>query len=162
MSVDRDPASQTPTVRLRPTEGRIDIDNAALDNIDNRVTLHLNAAPAWTVSIALGAGTGDFDFSAYAVPNLTLNAGVADVDLKLGDKAPQASVSIDAGVASVVVRVPKAVGCRLVSKGALTDNQLDDFVKDGNAFLSPGYANTAKKIDITCNGGLSRFKIVRY
>ncbi len=160
MSVDRDQTTQTPTVQIKPTEGNIKINNA---HIDNRVTLRLNATPAWAMNIDMGAGTGDFDLSPYTVSTLTLNAGVADIDVKLGDKASQSSVNIDAGVASVVVRVPKSVGCRITNKGELNAEQLDDFVKDTNGTLvSPGYNTSTKKIDITYEGGLSRFKVVRY
>ncbi len=160
MSVDRDETTRTPTIRLKPTDEHIEVHDS---NIDNRVTVHLNATPVWTMSIDMGAGTGDFDLSDYIVPSLTLNAGVADIDVKLGDKAPQSSVSIDAGVASVVVRVPKSVGCRIINKGALNAEQLDDFEKDASGQLvSPGYGTSTKKIDITYQGGLSRFKVVRY
>jgi Domain of unknown function (DUF5668) len=161
MSVERDETTRTPTVRLKPTEGKIEIhDNL---KIDNRVTLHLNATPVWTMNIDMGAGTGDFDLSPYQISNLSLNAGVADIDVKLGDKAPQSTVKIDAGVASVVVRVPKSVGVRIVNKGELNAEQLDDFVKDTNGSLvSPGYNASTKKIDLTYEGGLSRFKVVRY
>jgi hypothetical protein len=160
MSVERDETSRTPTIRLKPNDGNVELKDGKLDN---RVDIRLNATPAWTLNIDMGAGTGDFDLSGYAVPKLEIEAGAADIDLKLGDKAPQSDVRIDAGVASVVVRVPTGVGTRIINDGALNVNQLDDFQKRGDGELvSPNYDAAPKKITITYNGGLSRFKVVRY
>ncbi|GAB3995466.1 hypothetical protein GCM10028807_35670 [Spirosoma daeguense] len=162
MSVDRDATTHIPTIELKPTE-----DSQHLDwkdgKFENRVDIHLNATPVWTMDVALGAGEGDLDLSAYAVKNLKLAVGAADLDLKLGDKADQADVKLDVGAASVTVRVPKSVGCRIKKDGALNLEQLDDFTSvGGGEFVSPDYDGASKKITIRFDGGISRFKVVRY
>ncbi|GAB3734831.1 LiaI-LiaF-like domain-containing protein [Spirosoma lituiforme] len=162
MSVDRDATTHIPTIELKPTEERQDIDLKD-GKFENRVDVHLNATPVWTMDVALGAGQGDLDLSAYAVKSLKLGAGAADLDLKLGAKADQADVKLDVGAASVTVHVPKEVGCQIKKDGALNLEQLDDFTDvGGGEFVSPGYNTAKKKMTIRFNGGISRFKVVRY
>ena len=162
MSVDRDPTTHVPTIELKPTEEdqHIDLKNG---KFENRVDVHLNAKPIWTMDVALGAGQGDLDLSAYAIRSLKVGAGAADIDLKLGAKADQTDVKVDVGAASVTVRVPKEVGCQIKKDGALNLEQLDDFTDEGGGeFVSPGYRTAQKKMTIRFNGGISRFKVVRY
>ncbi len=162
MSVDRDAVTHIPMVELKPTEENqhVDLKNG---NFDNRVDVHLNATPVWTMDVALGAGQGDLDLSAYTVKSLKLAVGAADLDLKLGAKSDQTDVKLDVGAASVTVRVPKEVGCRIKKDGALNIEQLDDFADvGGGEFVSPGYDTAKKKMTIRFDGGISRFKVVRY
>lgn len=162
MSVDRDETTHTPTIELKPTdeENHIDLKDG---NYQNRVDVHLNATPVWSMDVALGAGQADFDLSAYAVRSLKLGAGAAELDLKLGAKVDQADVKLDVGAASVTVRIPKEVGCRVKKDGALNIEQLDDFTDvGGGEFVSPGYDASKKKMIIRFNGGISKFKVVRY
>ena len=92
-----------------------------------------------------------------------MGAGAAELDLKLGSKADVSDVKLDVGAASVTVHVPKEVGCRVKKDGALNMEQLDDFTDvGGGEFVSPGYDTATKKMTIRFNGGISRFKVVRY
>ena len=162
MSVDRDATTHVPTVELKPTEEHQNIDLKD-GHFENRVDVHLNDKPSWTMDIALGAGQGELDLSSYTVKSLKLGAGAADLDLKLGTKADQADVKLDVGAASVTVHVPKEVGCRIKKDGAFNVEQLDDFTDvGGGEFVSPGYEASKKKIMIRYNGGISHFKVKRY
>ncbi|MBC3785139.1 LiaI-LiaF-like domain-containing protein [Spirosoma utsteinense] len=162
MSVDRDATTHIPTIELKPTEENQNVDLTD-GKFENRVDVHLNAKPTWTMDVALGAGQGDLDVSAYAVRSLKLAAGAADLDLKLGARADMSDVKLDVGAASVTVRVPKEVGCRIKKDGALNLEQLDDFTDvGGGEFVSPNYDSAAKKMTIRFDGGISRFKVVRY
>lgn len=162
MTVDRDATTHIPTVELKPSDDKQDIDIKD-GKFENRVDIHLNEKPVWTMDVALGAGQGDLDLSAYAVKSLKLGAGAADLDLKLGAKADQVDVKLDVGAASVTVHIPKEVGCRVRKDGALNLEQLDDFTDvGGGEFVSPGYETAKKKMNIRFDGGISRFKVVRY
>ncbi|GAA4453993.1 hypothetical protein GCM10023189_19900 [Nibrella saemangeumensis] len=160
MSVDRDPTTRTPTIELKPNEGNIKLKNGKLNN---QVDVQLNEKPTWTIDIGMGAGDGDFDLSAYAVNRLKLEAGAADIDVKLGSRADQTDVDIQAGVASVTLRIPQAVGCKVEKEGALNVNNLDGFNKiGGGVFLSPNYDQATKKVNIRFQGGVSKFSVERY
>lgn len=162
MSVDRDATTRMATIELKPTEEKQEVDLED-GKFENRVDIHLNAKPVWTMEIGLGAGQGELDLSPYAVKSLKVGAGAADLDLKLGAKADQSDVKLEVGAASVTVRVPKEVGCRIKKGGALNVDQLDDFTDvGGGEFVSPGYDATTKKLMIRYDGGISRLKVVRY
>ncbi len=162
MSVERDPSTRIPTIELKPTDGNQHIELKD-GNFKNRVDVQLNTAPIWTMDVALGAGQGELDLSQYAVKSLKVAAGAASLDVKLSDKVDQSDVKLDVGAASVTVRVPKNVGCRVKKDGALTSENLDGFTEAGGGeFLSPGYDASTKKITIRFDGGLSSLKVVRY
>ncbi|QKZ14802.1 LiaI-LiaF-like domain-containing protein [Spirosoma sp. KUDC1026] len=162
MSVERDATTRIPTIELMPTK-----ENQTIDlkdgNYENRVDVHLNTKPVWTMDVGLGAGQGELDLSAYAVKQLKVEGGAIDIDLKMGAKADQSDVKLDVGAASVTIRVPKEVGCKIKKDGALNLNQLDDFTDvGGGEYLSPGYDAAKKKMLIRFDGGISSFKVVRY
>ncbi len=160
MSVERDPTTRIPTIELKPSEGETKIKDGKLAN---RIAIKLNDKPIWTIDLGLGAGEGNFDFSPFAVKNLKLQAGAADIDVKLGDRTDLTTVDLQTGVASVVVRVPQGVGCKVEKQGGLNVNQLDGFDEISDRIMqTPGYDAAPKKINIVFNGGISRFKVERY
>jgi len=160
MEVDRDPTTRNPTIVLAPNEGNIKLKNGELKN---RVDVKLNPNPVWNINIDMGAGEGDFDLTPFSVKTVSINAGAADIELKLGDKAAQTDVKVSSGVASVSIKVPESVGCRIEKDGALNINELDDFENvGGGVYLSPDYDKATKKITIKFDGGMSRFKVKRY
>jgi len=160
MAVERDPTTRIPTIELKPNEGKAEIKEGKMAN---RMNIKLNDKPVWTLDLGLGAGEGDFDLSRYAVKSLKVQAGAADIDIKLGDRTDLITVDLQAGVASMVVRVPQGVGCRVEKQGGLNVNQLDGFDEISDRVMqTPGYEGAKKKINIVFNGGISRFKVERY
>jgi hypothetical protein len=160
MAVERDPATRIPTIELKPNEGKTEFKGGKLAN---RIDIKLNDKPIWTLDLGLGAGEGDFDLSRYAVKNLKVQAGAADIEIKLGDRTDLTTVDLQAGVASMVVRVPQGVGCRVEKQGGMNVNELDGFDEVSDRVMqTPGYDGAKKKINIVFNGGISRFKVERY
>lgn len=160
MSVDRNAATGTPVIELKPNDGNVKLKSG---NLDNRIDVRLNDKPIWTVKVGMGAGQGDFDLSRLDVRKLDIEVGAADLDIKLGNRAGQSDVKISSGVASIIVRIPKDVGCRIEKDGALNLSQLDDFTKiSDDLYESPNFATATKKISLKYDGGMSKFKVVRY
>lgn len=160
MSVDRNETTGTPVIELKPSEGNMELKDG---NLDNRIDVRLNEKPVWTVKIGMGAGQGDFDLSRLDVKKLDVEVGAADLDLKLGNRAGQSDVKISSGVASITLRIPKDVGCQIEKDGALNISQIDDFTKiNDGLYESPGYATSTRKITVKYEGGMSKFKVVRY
>ncbi|TDE16606.1 LiaF transmembrane domain-containing protein [Dyadobacter psychrotolerans] len=148
------------TVNLKMEEGNVKINKG---KISNEAKIHLNEKPIWNIDLGIGAGKGDFDFSNYRVEKLKVSTGVADMDIRLGDKMANTDVNIEAGVASITLQVPKSVGCEMHMDGALNSRNFDglDRVSD-NLYRSPGFASAEKKIIVHYQGGLTSFKIRRY
>ncbi|TAF94192.1 MAG: hypothetical protein EAZ32_13010 [Cytophagia bacterium] len=164
LTTKRNDATQTSEVRFK-MEGKdsTKVRFKDLDDIENRVDMKLNNSIFWNVDLGLGAGKGRFDLTEYKVKKLKIEAGAADIDLKLGDKTDLTEVEINTGVASIEVEVPESVGCELITDGALNVRELDNFekIKDG-VYRTSNYDKAAKKINIKYEGGLSRLEINRY
>ncbi|MCE6990340.1 LiaF transmembrane domain-containing protein [Dyadobacter sp. CY323] len=148
------------TVNLKMEEGNVKIKKG---EISNQAKIQLNEKPVWNIDLGIGAGKGDFDFSNYKVEKLKVSTGVADMDIKMGDKMVLSNVDIEAGVASVTLEIPKSVGCEMHVDGALNAKNFDDLDKVSNGvYHSPGFDSASKKIIIHFEGGLTSINIKRY
>ncbi|GAB3936224.1 LiaI-LiaF-like domain-containing protein [Larkinella terrae] len=160
MSVNRSNESRSADIDLKLDDDEIDLKSGELVNL---VDLRLNPKPSWAFDFGIGAGQADFDLSPYSVRSVKLGAGAADIELKLGDRAPQSDIRIESGVTSVTLKIPKTVGCQVETEGALTVKKFDGFDEiGGGIYQTPGYAASPKKITVHYQGGVSRFKIERY
>lgn len=152
--------TNTATVNFKMEDGNVKLRNG---KFGNKAEIELNTKPIWTIDLGLGAGRGNFDLSDYKVENLKISTGVADMEIRLGDKIDRSDVKIEAGVASVDLEIPKSVGCELVVDGSLNLTSFDDFEKvNDKLYRSPGFDQSTKKIMINFEGGLSKVKIKRY
>jgi hypothetical protein len=148
------------TVNLKMEEGNVKIKNG---KINNEAKIQLNEKPVWNIDLGIGAGKGNFDFSNYKVEKLKVSTGVADMDIRMGDKLSNADIDIEAGVASVTIEIPRSVGCEMFMDGALNAKSMDDLNKVGNGhYRSDGFDSASKKIVIHFEGGLTSVNIKRY
>jgi hypothetical protein len=136
------------TVNLKMEDGNVKIKDG---KISNEAKIHLNERPIWQIDLGIGAGKGDFDFSSYKVEKLKVSTGVADMEIKLGDKITN------------TLKIPASSGCEIKIDGALNSKDLDGMnkVSDG-LYRSPGYDQATNKITVDYEGGLTSFKIKRY
>ena len=152
--------ANTATVNLKMEDGNVKLNKG---EISNKAQIELNDKPIWNIDLGLGAGKGDFDLSNYKVELLKVSTGVADMNIRLGDKLERTDVKIEAGVASIDLEIPKSVGCEINLDGALNLTSFDDLEKiNDKLYRSPGFEKSTKKININFEGGLSKVKIRRY
>ncbi|HEV7350741.1 LiaF transmembrane domain-containing protein [Telluribacter sp.] len=158
-------------IRSNKSEGTARVDfkmeeenvNLKDGKVKNVVTMSLNEAPVWNVVMGFGAGKADMDFSNYKVKTLKLSTGVADVDLRLGEKNETTNVDVESGVASVAIEVPRSAGCEVWIDGAMNIKKLDDLEKiDDNHYRSSNFDSARQKITIRYEAGLSKVSINRY
>lgn len=148
------------TVTLKMEEGNVKIKDGEMSN---QAKIQLNEKPVWNIDLGIGAGKGNFDFSNYKVEKLKVSTGVADMDIRLGDKMAAANVDIEAGVASVTLEVPESVGCEMYMDGALNAKSMDGLSKVGNGhYRTSNFDTAAKKVIIHYEGGLTSINIKRY
>jgi hypothetical protein len=153
-------SDESATVNLKMEEGNVSIKNG---NIKNEAKIRLNKNPVWHIDLGIGAGKGNFDLSSYKVESLKVSTGVADIDIKLGDKQALTNVDIEAGVASVTLEIPTGIGCEMRINGALNAKTLEGLEKvSGNLYRSPSFDKAEKKVIIDFEGGLTSMNIKRY
>ena len=153
-------ADNSAAINLKMGEGNVSIKNG---KIRNEAKIKLNEKPVWKIDLGIGAGKGDFDFSNYKVESLKVSTGVADMDIRLGNKLTYSNVKIESGVASVTIEIPSSVGCEIRIDGALNAKTLEGLDKvSSNLYRSSGFEKAEKKIVIDFQGGLTSVNIKRY
>lgn len=148
---------------------------------DNWQKVQINASNAgntssnhnWSLSLAdnlplklnvdSGVSALDLDLRANQVEELRVVAGATRLNIIMGDKAQNSQVNINAGAASVKLRLPLNMAARVVvNSGAASFNlsQLDK-IKD-NVYESANYADSDRKLDITIDSGVSTLDVSWY
>jgi hypothetical protein len=132
-------------------------------NIKNNVDLKLNPNPIWDLDLNVGAAEVDFDLSGFKTRNLKIQGGASDIDLKIGASLPLTDVKIEAGAASIMIRVPESAGCEIISNTFMASKDFKGFTKIGKQqYQTSNYATSTNKIKIDLQAGVARVDVVRY
>jgi hypothetical protein len=164
---DNDNANYSMTAKAEDSLTVIDIslDKGEFNNgnIKNNVDMKLNPNPVWDLDLNVGAAEVDFDLSGFKTRNLKIQGGASDIDLKLGAALPLSDVKIEAGAASIIVRVPESAGCEIISNTFLASKDFKGFTKIGKQqYQTSNYATSTNKIKIDLQAGVARVDVVRY
>lgn len=129
----------------------------------NTLDLQLNTKPSWDLDIDLGASSANFNLVPYKVHRADIHAGASSITVRVGDRADTTNLSLQTGVATLVVYVPSGSGCRIKDKLALSSKSFPGFVKDASGYYkSPNYGSAKKLVFIEADAGVSTVKIERY
>ncbi len=110
----------------------------------------LNGTVPLEIELETGAGETRLDLVDLKVTDLTVRTGASSTEIVLPSSAGQTHVRVNAGAASVVLRVPDGVAGRVRVRGGLAGKTIDTgrFPRAGSAYESPDYASAANKVDI--------------
>lgn len=129
----------------------------------NTVRMRLNPAPQWDLDFDIGAADVDFDLSPYNARSVRLSTGASSIDLTMGDKAADARLDIEAGAASLHIRIPKSVDCEIHCDAALSSKDFDGFEeKNSGEWQTVGFGSAKKKLVIDIDAGVSSLRVERY
>lgn len=132
-------------------------------NIRNNVNMKLNPNPIWDLDLNVGAAEVDFDLSGFKTRNLKIQGGASDIDLKIGAFLPLSDVKIEAGAASIIIRVPESAGCEIISNTFMASKDFKGFTKIGKQkYQTSNFATSTNKIMIDLQAGVARVDVVRY
>ena len=128
----------------------------------NRVDMRMNPGPLWSVNLEVGAAKLDADLSPFAAENVDIRTGAADVRLRLGTRADESRVRIQAGVSSIAVHVPESSGCEIRSESGLTSKEFEGFESRGDGvYRTSNFDAAPRKIFLTFKAGVSSLRVVR-
>ncbi len=131
--------------------------------VKNKVKMKLNPYPIWDLELNVGAAEVDFDLSPFKTRKVKIQGGASDINVKLGDIYPDSDVDIEAGAASITVRIPKEAGCEITTNTFLASKNFSGFKKtDNQHYRTDGFASAAKKIHMNLQAGISSIDIIRY
>jgi hypothetical protein len=119
-----------------------------------RLDADLAGARLSSLSATINAGTGRLALGGAQVQGMSLTLNAGDLGLVLPSSATQATVTVNAG--QIKVCVPEGVGLRVTSSDVLASTTFGDgFSREGDAWVSPGWATAAQRIEmsVTVNVG---------
>ncbi len=131
--------------------------------VKNNVEMKLNAYPIWDIELNVGAAQVNFDLSLFKTRKVNIQGGASDVEVKLGSLYPESNVDIEAGAASITVKIPKEAGCEITTNTFLASKNFNGFNKvDSHHYQTSGFVTAAKKIHINMQAGMASIDVIRY
>lgn len=125
-------------------------------------TLSLAGEIPLTLEFDTGAGEARLDLHDLKVTEFILHSGASSTTIDLPASAGFTRVSIEAGAASVSIRVPPEVAARIHSGGGLSSIDVNSqrFPSIGpNLYQSPDYDTAANRVEMDVSMGVGSVKI---
>lgn len=130
---------------------------------NDHIYVGLHEQPVWEFNFNMGAAAFDADLSSFKINNMEVNAGAADVRLKLGmPHEAITKIEINAAASSTKIDIPKEAACKVETTSFLSANKLKGFIKTDNDHRTENFEAADKKYIITVNGAANSLKINRY
>lgn len=127
-----------------------------------RWRLGLSGEVPMDLRVESGATRSTFDLTELLVRRLELKTGASETTVHLPRAAGASTVRVEAGAASVDLRVPSGVAARIVSRMALGTTTVDEqrFPRSGKAYESPGYSEATNRVDVEIEGGVGSVRVL--
>ncbi len=126
-----------------------------------RWDLSLNPEVSLSLRAEGGASDANFDLTELQVKELILKTGASSTEVDLPAHSAYTCVEVEAGVASVVLRVPEGVAAHIAVDGGLLDAQIDTdrFPRTNGGYQSSDYDTAAQRVDIDIDAGVGSIQV---
>lgn len=149
-----------PTYVVKMEDGHITVDDG---DFENRVGIRLNPAPLWDLDFEIGAATSEFDLRPWRVRNIDVDAGASSLTFTLGTRERETTMHVEAGAASITIRVPRTAACEVRMDSELTHRDLEGFTRTSdNTWRAAGEGKSPQSIRIALDTGVASVSIQRY
>ena len=133
------------------------------NNINNRhFSLKLNPNPVWNMDLSMGACSGKLDLSPFKVQKLKLEAGAAQIKIRLGDKAAEVHAEVSAGASDITIEVPKTMKCIIKKETALVSSDFREFKKQNGQYIAEAEGVSKGTIFLEIEAGVAQITVRRY
>jgi hypothetical protein len=113
--------------------------------------------------IRIEAGAASLEVTGLAntrAERFNFQGGVGSTTLDFsGEWTRSATASVQLGVGSVVLRVPRGVGLRVTRSSFLTSFETDGLTRQGNTFLSGDWETATHRLDLNVNAAFGSVRI---
>jgi hypothetical protein len=131
--------------------------------IKNEVWLELHPDPIWDINIDVGAASMELDLRSFKVKEITLDGGASEIELKLGNNIKRTDVKINAGAASIEIKIPKECACEVETTTVLSSRDFDGFNKIRKGlYQTNNFSDSSNQIFINIDAAVSSVEIIRY
>ncbi len=129
----------------------------------NKTSIQLHTSPIWNIHFNCGASAVKFDLSPYQIQDISVNAGAASMDLKLGKPSRKSTIELNSGASSLSISIPKDVAVRVDSKTFLSSISAKGLPKlSKKRYESSNYSSSAYSYNIQVKGAATSLTINRY
>ncbi|MBP7101838.1 MAG: hypothetical protein KBA86_01185 [Bacteroidales bacterium] len=130
----------------------------------SEAVIQLDTVPVWDLDFDLGISKSKIDLTNFKIKELDLDAGISDVELRLGSLYSNVKVEVSTGVSSVKIEVPYSMGCNIHNESALGNYQFVDFENQGDGYYTSSNPQDSLigHIDIYIETGVSNVTVIRY
>jgi len=116
------------------------------------------------LDLDIGAAGVDLDLVELNLKKLRLDTGAARVDIRLGCRAAEAAIIIDAGASRINLNVPREMGLEIESDNALSSTNFKSagLQKRGDKYYSENFDTADCTAHINFDSGVSKIEIEYY
>jgi hypothetical protein len=130
--------------------------------LKHRIAVSLNPVPVWDIRADVGATRLNFDLRPFRVSSVTVDAGAANIEIRLGTRYEQTTVHIDAGASSVRLQIPEEAGCELREDAGISRRSVSGLERvSPGLYRSKGFQGARQKIVVDVDLGLARLHVTR-
>lgn len=125
-------------------------------------SVELNGDIPLSLEIESGASSSRIDLSGVRLTDLELEVGASSADVSLPVGAGHTRVKIEAGAASVTLRLPQQAEARIRYEGGLSSLNVDRarFAQSGNSYQTAGFDAATDRLDIDIESGVGSVTIL--
>lgn len=121
----------------------------------NRWDIYLNEEVPLNMRVNFGAGEGKLDLRGLILDSLAIDMGVGDLSVNLtGEHSQDLDVSIDGGVGSATVYLPKDLGVRVQVDKGIGSVKAIGFNQRGSVYTNDAYGEVEITIDVQVDAGI--------
>lgn len=126
---------------------------------DRTWDLRLNPDVPTRLKVNGGVGKTEMDLTGMQITSLELHPGVSQTEITLPGTG-RIQGTIDGGVGTVTLFVPKGMAVKVESQGMLGGVEAKGpFEKRGNSYVTPGYEGAGNRAEIAIKGGIGKVVI---
>ena len=123
-------------------------------------TLHFNDAVPLDMTLQMGAGQSNLNFSNVNLTHLEVHMGVGQMMLDLtGPRKQDLSADIQGGIGQARIRLPSNVGVRVQASGGIGSINVNGLTKQGDVYVNAAYGKTPATVDLTVHGGIGEIDL---
>jgi len=122
--------------------------------------LQLNNKVLLGLKLRLGAGEADLDLNGLQLKELEIHMGVGSLTLDLsGDRTRNLEGSLQGGVGSGTIYLPKNIGVRVRVDGGIGSVSAFGFAKSGGTYTNDAFGKTPVSIDLDIKAGIGSISL---
>ena len=127
---------------------------------DSEWNLKLGGEAAVDMNVNVGAGESYLRLGGLDIQRLKIHMGAGRLDLDLaGPRKANLDATIEGGVGSALIHLPKDVGVRVEASGGIGSISADGLHRLGDAYQNDAYGKTPTSIDMTVHGGIGEIDL---